>query len=195
MVVCVTGPMAAGKNAVSAILEKHGFACIDADLVGHRAVEQCRNQILEEFSPVAQKMQIKLVDEEGKIIRRNLGKIVFSDPELLKRHEKIVYGYIEQELRYYIEENRSKNVVINATVLYKCSLVKEMDKIIYVKCPLLIRLYRAVKRDRQPVKDILKRFRMQSNLFAKYKSLNADIKSVLNFGSQKKLESRVLKVL
>ena len=39
MVLCVTGPMAAGKNAATSILESMGFASIDADLIGHDAVE------------------------------------------------------------------------------------------------------------------------------------------------------------
>ena len=53
MVLCVTGPMAAGKNATSSILEKMGFVSIDADLIGHDAVEICKEKILEEFSSLA----------------------------------------------------------------------------------------------------------------------------------------------
>ena len=32
MIVCVTGPMAAGKNAACEILEELGFVSIDADI-------------------------------------------------------------------------------------------------------------------------------------------------------------------
>ena len=45
MILCVTGPMAAGKNAACSILEEKGFLSIDADLAGHTAAENAKKKI------------------------------------------------------------------------------------------------------------------------------------------------------
>ncbi|HBP08998.1 MAG TPA: dephospho-CoA kinase, partial [Treponema sp.] len=108
MVLCVTGPMAAGKNAASSILEKMGFVSIDADLIGHDAVENCKEKILEEFSSLAQKNKIHLLSQDGKINRKNLGQLIFKDKALVKKQEDIVFPYINSVLENFIDENSKK---------------------------------------------------------------------------------------
>ena len=83
MILCVTGPMAAGKNLAAAILEKKGFVSIDADTLAHEAVDSCRDTIIKEFSALAKEKGIQLEKSDGKIDRRALAAIVFSDPTLL----------------------------------------------------------------------------------------------------------------
>lgn len=195
MVVCVTGPMAAGKNAASDILEKMGFACIDADKVGHIAVENARDKILQEFQEKANEKKIPLLDKDGHIIRRNLGALIFGDKDLVQLQEQIVYPEINRILEDFIEENKGKNVVINAAVLYKVPLIKKMDMVIYIDAPLFIRFFRAKKRDGMSTKQILARFRSQKNLFAKYNNSGADIRRVRNTGSRKNLEKKIQAIL
>ena len=73
MILCVTGPMAAGKNVAASILEKKGFVAVDADVLGHRAVKECTEQILCEFSDEAQKRGVSLLSSDGTLNRRVLG--------------------------------------------------------------------------------------------------------------------------
>ena len=46
MILCVTGPMAAGKNAVCRILEERGFIVLDADRQVHGAIEKAAPEII-----------------------------------------------------------------------------------------------------------------------------------------------------
>ena len=196
MVLCVTGPMASGKNQVSSILEEMGFASIDADVVGHSAVEAEKKKILEVFSQAAQKAGISLLDENGNIIRRNLGALIFGNPEMVRMQEAIVYPYITSHLKSFVELNLSegRNVVINATVLFKTDSMNLVDRILYVSCPAIKRFFRARKRDGMKASQILARFRSQKNLYKNYADTGIKIDKIRNAGSLSSLE-KSLKLL
>lgn len=195
MVICVTGPMAAGKNHISSILEKmtldgKSFVSIDADLVCHEAVDDSAEKIIEAFGELAKKSGIPIADETGKIIRRNLGALIFGKPELVAKQESIVYPQITNKIKNYIEENKNSNVIVNATVLYKIPLMKEMDAVLFVDCPLPMRFLRARKRDSMKVAQIMARFRSQGGLYSAYKKTGIPVVKIWNCGSgdlQKKL--------
>lgn len=195
MVLCVTGPMAAGKNAASSILEKKGFACVDADLLVHQAVENAKEEILASFGSLADEKGLPLLTENGHVNRRNLGALIFQSPELIKKQEDIVYPILNGLFEDFMEENKGRNLVINATVLYKVPLIKKVDSVLFIDAPLLQRLFRAKKRDGMSLKLILQRFKAQRNLFAKYKKSVADTVRVGNTGSLKKLEWKIDKFL
>lgn len=196
MILCVTGPMAAGKNVAAAILEKKGFVAVDADVLGHRAVKECTEQILCEFSDEAQKRGVSLLSSDGTLNRRVLGSIVFESRELLARQEQIVYPVIRRLLAEFIRENAGKDIAVNATVLYKLPDMQNIiERILYIDAPLPLRFIRAMKRDKTGIIQIYRRFSSQKNLFAKYKNTNTDIRRVWNTGTRQSLERKIEKFL
>lgn len=196
MILCVTGPMAAGKNVAASILEKKGFVAVDADVLGHRAVKECTEQILCEFSDEAQKRGVSLLSSDGTLNRRVLGSIVFESRELLARQEQIVYPVIRRLLAEFIRENAGKDIAVNATVLYKLPDMQNIiERILYIDAPLPLRFIRAMKRDKTGIIQIYRRFSSQKNLFAKYKNTNTDIRRVWNTGTRQSLERKIEKFL
>lgn len=196
MILCVTGPMAAGKNVAASILEKKGFAAVDADVLGHRAVKEYTEQILCEFSDEAQKRGVSLLSSDGTLNRRVLGSIVFESRELLARQEQIVYPVIRRLLAEFIRENAGKDIAVNATVLYKLPDMQNIiERILYIDAPLPLRFIRAMKRDKTGIIQIYRRFSSQKNLFAKYKNTNTDIRRVWNTGTRQSLERKIEKFL
>ena len=192
--------MAAGKNAAAKILEQKGYACIDADLAGHTAVENAREKIFEHFGKEAEKRGILLKNEDKSVNRRALGAIVFESLALLSELESIVYPETERIISNFIEENKKRpeipGVVVNAAVLYKTpNILSQVQFILYIDAPLILRYFRARKRDRLSPLKILSRFARQKDLFAKYQNSNADIQRVWNTGSIKHLEKKILKIL
>ena len=182
MIYCITGPMAAGKNYICKIYEKRGFICIDLDKLTHNIIEKARNEILESFKTIAEKLGINLLKEDGTINRKALGKLVFSDARLLKQHESIIYSYIIEDVKKIIEENSNMPIIINATVLYKTpELLQMCSKILYVNAPSFIRLIRAKKRDKMPIFQILRRFWVQKNLLKEYKKFNIPLTIFNNY--------------
>ena len=143
---------------------------IDLDSTVHAAIKCLEPQILEAFSADAKKAGLVLQNEDGSINRRALGAIVFSDPELLRKQENIVYPFVRDKVNAFIEENAEKDVIINATVLYKTpDLLQRCEKIFFVKANLFKRFFRARRRDKMPVSRILDRFRSQKDLLKKYR--------------------------
>ncbi len=193
MIICVTGPMAAGKNTVCSILEQYGWLSIDADKTVHKILEDKKviQKILTEFTNEAKKNNLRLTNEDGSINRRNLGALLFSNKKLLKRHESIIHPEVDKLLSNYIEENINKNIILNATVLYKCPVINRCEKILYVTSPIFSRLKRAKKRDGIKTKFILARFFAQRKLFTKYKKSDADIYIIKNTGDINFLEKQL----
>ena len=169
-VIAVTGPMASGKNYICSQLEKEGWVSIDADILVHQAIELVKDKILQKFIPFAQRQNIKLTKEDGSIDRKALGRLLFSFPELLAIQESMVYPIIIQQILQFINEH--EKAIINATVLYKTpELLAYCDKIIFVKAPFFKRLGRAMRRDKLPLSQILKRFSAQKNLLKEYQKV------------------------
>lgn len=181
MIICVTGPMAAGKNYICSKYEKEGWLCLDADKQVHKAIEKAVPEILKAFSKEACEKGITLENPDGSLNRRELGKLIFGNPELLSRQEKIVYPYLIEDTLNFIRENSGRNIILNATVLYKVpKLLKLCQKIIFVKASFIKRLSRALKRDKMPVIQILKRFHSQKNLFTEYQNSGIPVEIVNN---------------
>ena len=169
-VIAVVGPMASGKNYICSQMEKDGWLSVDADILVHQAIEQVKDKILEKFVPFAEQEHIKLTNPDGTINRRALGRLLFSFPELLQIQESIVYPIIIQEILEFI--NNHEKSIINATVLYKTpQLLAYCDKVIYVSAPFFKRFFRALRRDKMPLVQILKRFHAQRRLLQEYKKI------------------------
>lgn len=166
-VIAVTGPMASGKNFICSQLEQQGWVSVDADILVHEAIELVKDKILEKFIPYAQQQNLNLTNPDGTINRRTLGQLLFSYPDLLQIQESIVYPIIIQQIQEFI--NQHEKSIINATVLYKTpELLAYCDKIIYVTAPFFKRLSRALRRDKLPLTQILKRFHAQRHLLQEY---------------------------
>lgn len=188
--------MAAGKNAVCRILEERGFIALDADRQVHGAIEKAAPEIIKTFSNEAKAQNITLTDKNGRINRRELGRLLFTSKELLSKQESIVYPVIIEETKRFIqkqkEQKKEADIILNATVLYKTPELLNLCKyIIYVDAPKITRIVRALKRDRMPLRQILGRFASQKNLFSEYKKTGVPIIKITNAGSEKKLKSAI----
>lgn len=188
--------MAAGKNAVCRILEERGFIALDADRQVHGAIEKAAPEIIKTFSNEAKAQNITLTDENGRINRRELGRLLFTSKELLSKQESIVYPVIIEETKRFIQKQQElksdADIILNATVLYKTPELLNLCKyIIYVDAPKITRIVRALKRDRMPLRQILSRFATQKGLFSEYKKTGVPIIKITNAGSEKKLKSAI----
>ena len=195
LILCVTGPMAAGKNVASDILVHKGFAAVDADVLAHTAVENAKEKILSTFEPLARERNITLTNSDGTVNRRALGKLIFADETLVAKQERIVFPEVNRLFDEFIAQHKEQNIVINATVLYKVPLISKVDYILYIDAPYVQRWLRAKRRDHIPSKQIKERFFQQRYLFAKYKNCTADIVRVWNTGTRFSLEKKIDKFL
>ena len=182
MIICVSGQMAAGKNYVCSLFEKQGFVALDMDKTAHEAIEFCKDEIISAFGEEAKKNGLLLLNPDGSLNRRVIGKIVFSDKNLLSLQESIVYPKVIELTNVFLEKNQEKSVILNATVLFKIpEILKKCEKIVFVRANFFKRLFRAKKRDKMPLRQIFARFKNQKNLLSEYKKKAAKFNIPIEF--------------
>lgn len=112
-VIGITGRVGSGKSmAQEIILTSFSCLCIDLDKVGHDVLE---------LSHVKKKLKdvfgSDVFNEEGTIIRKVLGKIVFSSAEKLIQLNDIVHPEIKKITFNTINEQRSENMIVVGALL------------------------------------------------------------------------------
>lgn len=191
----LSGPSCSGKNTASAILQDYGFYCIDADAVSRKVFTEHEKEILNLFQAEGEKRGINLKNEKG-IDKKPFALLVFSDEGLLKKHEDFILPIIEEkiweEIKMAFTEKPERPILLNAPTLHKTSLIKKCLFILYIDAPFILRLIRAKKRDRLPLKNIRLRFSKQKKFFSQYFFLNADTIVVKNFWSSASLKRKLL---
>jgi dephospho-CoA kinase len=111
----LTGGTGSGKSEVARRLQELGIPVIDADKVGH--------ELLEPASPIFHDLVATFgtqILSEGKLDREKIGRIVFSDPDLLQRLNAIVHPRIKQiigERCLALAQEGHRAVVVDAALL------------------------------------------------------------------------------
>jgi dephospho-CoA kinase len=191
LIIALTGPIAAGKNAAADILAQRGFACIDADELVHAIIDEQQEKILEAFLPLARERGVEIL-ADGKIDRKALGDILFNNPEALARQESIVHPEVGKKIDEFLSAHRDAPAVINATVLYKRpQFLRRCACILYVDAPKITRFFRVKRRNRLKNTQIMQRIHSQAGIFSQYKKSHADIYRVWNIGDLNALEKKI----
>jgi len=179
----------AGKNHVAAILEQRGLAVLDVDKLGYIAIENKKAAICARFGE-------DIKNQDGSVNRRLLGEKVFGNKSEMAALEAIVHPEANRLSLEWIAAQNGRPCVINAALLHKSAVFGQLDGIILVCAPWLVRLIRAKQRDKLPWGVLLRRFASQKQFAAQYLAGNADIYKVENPGTNRaRLECRLDVVL
>jgi len=189
MLIGLTGMYCAGKNYVAALLERRGLTVLDVDKLGYIAIENKKAAIFERFGD-------DVKNQDGSVNRRLLGERVFGSASELAALEAIVHPEANRLSLEWIAAQDGKPCVINAALLHRSAVFGQLDGIILVSAPRLVRLIRARRRDKLPWGVLLRRFASQKQFAAQYLAGNADIYKVENSGTNRaRLERRLDAVL
>ena len=123
LVIGLTGPIAAGKSTVAALLQERGADVIDADRAYHRLIAPGAplwQAIVSRFGP-------GIVSASGEIDRKILGKIVFGDSQSLAGLDRLSHPAVAAEIRRQIAESDAEVVVVEAVKLIESGLAEAMD--------------------------------------------------------------------
>ncbi len=117
-VIGITGSIAAGKSTVCRYLEeRYGIYRLDADQVGHEMIE--RPNIVKELTNA---FGTAILDTAGRIDRRALGGMVFTDPEKLALLNSITHPAICREIEERIRSRRDPLILLEAIELLRTPL-------------------------------------------------------------------------
>ena len=100
--IALTGGISTGKSTVCNLFKLHGFLTIDADLIAHKLLDENSNKIATMFG--------EQYVENGKVLRKELGKIIFSNEENKLKLEALlhplIFEKIEKEAKVFEEQNK-----------------------------------------------------------------------------------------
>lgn len=143
IVIGLTGPIAAGKSQVAAMLADLGAEVVDADLVYRELIippSPLLDRIVERFGP-------GILDTSGALNRAALGKIVFSNPDELAALEAITHPAVIDEVRRRIASSDADVVVHEAIRLIESGMANEADMLWLVDADPEVRLQRLMARN------------------------------------------------
>ncbi len=127
LVLGLTGSIGSGKSTVARMFQELGAEIIDADKVGHSLLEkkEVRESIVKNFGS-------SILDKEGKIERRKLGRIVFQDRKRLEELNSIIHPLISSEIKRRITFSQARIIIIDAAILLETGWDSLVDKVIVV---------------------------------------------------------------
>ena len=143
LVVGLTGGIASGKTAASRCFEKLGVRVIDADVIAREVVEpgsRALEKIVEQFGR-------EVLDDAGRLDRRKLRQLVFSDPERRRALEQLLHPEIRRRMQQMIAECHDDYVVLVIPLLLEVGQTSLVDRVLVVDAPESVQLARAVERD------------------------------------------------
>lgn len=159
-VIGLTGQTGAGKSTVRELFKAKGAAVIDADAVSHDIVDNdlsCLTDIVEHFSCI-------VLNDKGKLNRKALGRIVFSDPKKLAVLNKIMFPYIVSAIKGKVtvyEHAGAQMIVIDGATLIESGCSKMCSVLISVTAEEETRLTRIIHRDGISKRDAVRRVSAQ----------------------------------
>ena len=146
-VIGLTGGTGSGKSVVSKSLAEAGAVIVDADKIAHEIIlkgEPAYQEIIEYYGT-------GILDEEGNIIRKKLGEIVFNDKEKLAFLNQCTHKYITAEVKKQIaeakEEGTATAIIVDAPLLLEAKLETVCDLVWVVYAEPEVRAQRVMARD------------------------------------------------
>lgn len=159
-IIGLTGQTGAGKSSVRELLKKQGAAVIDADEVAHYVADNeiwCLVEIVEHFSCF-------VLNDKGKLNRKALGRMVFSDKKQLLALNRIMFPYISKAIEKQIKElsdSGAKQIIVDGATLIESKCSKMCSVLISVTADEKTRLNRIMERDNISKSDAEKRISAQ----------------------------------
>ena len=184
MIIGLTGKSCSGKDYVAHLFGEE-FVVIDEDKLGHVALDNNREKLVAAFGDS--------IITDGRVDRKKLGPIVFSDKEKLEKLNSISHPWMVAEtLRLCREaESEGKIAVINAAILEKMGFVPYCNEVVLVSSPYSERLKRAVMRDKITPEAFEKRDENQKDIGSTLSKEAVKVTNIINDSDKESLSRQV----
>ncbi len=139
--IALTGGISTGKSTVCNLFKLHGFLTIDADEIAHKLLDENSHQIAIMFG--------EEYVENGKVLRKKLGPIIFSNEENKLKLEALLHPLIKDEI---IEESKlyeaeNKPYFIDIPLFFE-KMHYPISKSLVIYTPKDIQVQRLMSRDK-----------------------------------------------
>ena len=172
-------------------LKAVGWPVIDADLIARQIVmpgSKGLEQIVNRFGP-------QMLNSDGTLDRKKLGKTVFDDPKKLSDLDKIEHPLIQEAIDSQLDEFKKQHlpvVVLDVPLLFETGMDEECDLTVLAVVDQATQLKRLMKRDQISKMDAVKKISSQMSL--KEKMQRADV-IIDNNGTLEQTRSQVAELV
>jgi len=184
----ITGGIGSGKTEACKILERLGEKVLYADLIAKDLTdtnENIQNEIKNIFGS-------EFFDKSGKLDRKKLAGLVFSDDEALAVLNSIVhphvFSFIDDEVEK-LSEKGGERIFIEAALIFESCMDDKLDFVINIDADINKRKQRVISRDGMTAEEFEKRAENQLSPEEKARLSGFTIK---NNGSLEELERNLI---
>jgi len=172
-VIGLTGNIATGKSIVRQMLQHLGAYTIDADSLAHQVMMPGAPA----YKPVVATFGQFIVGPDGRIDRNTLGRLVFSNPDALKKLEEITHPIIRQGIIALAARAQQRVIVIEAIKLLEGDLANMVDSIWVVDASPATQYRRLIEKRKMSEADAKQRILAQQPQAEKLKRAHVVIKN------------------
>ena len=144
--IAVTGGIASGKSEVTRRFEKLGIVVLDADLISRELVEPGQSGLAD----IVQRFGDRVLDAEGRLDRRALREIVFTDPGARRDLEAILHPRVRAALHDRAANATGDYVLLAIPLLAESAQPHYawIARVLVVDVPRHMQIARVMQRDR-----------------------------------------------
>lgn len=157
IVIGITGGIGGGKSMFSRLLQRRGELVYDTDLEARILQDTDKTLIA--------KIKAEFGDDIYNIYgldRPKLAKIVFPNPEKLRKLSKMVHPVVIDDFKLWVKKNGARKFLfLECAILFESKLNKLVDKVVVVTAPQEVRVQRVMKRDCVDEDSVLARMKNQ----------------------------------
>lgn len=158
MQVGITGGIGAGKSLVTRIFKTLGVPVYDSDSRAKYVMTTdgiLISNIKKEFGELS-------FHPDGSLNRSYLSELVFRDEERLRKLNELVHPRVANDYEEWVAEHTQYEYLIKeAALLFESGSYKELDHVILVVAPELLRIDRVVRRDKGRTPDQVRKIMEQ----------------------------------
>lgn len=183
--IALTGGISTGKSTVCNLFKLHGFLTIDADIIAHRLLDENSNKIAAMFG--------EQYVQNGKVLRKELGKIIFSNEENKLKLEALLHPLIKEQIikESKIFEEQNKPYFVDIPLFFE-KMSYPIPKSLVIYTPKELQIQRLMKRDNIDENEAKLKISNQMDIEEKRKLANMVIDNSQNL---KHLQNEVERII
>lgn len=194
LIIGLTGGIATGKSTVSNMFKDHGIPVIDTDKIAFDLLKKGTTT----YEEVLKLFGDNILNTNGDINRKKLGKKIFNDSNLRNQLNEIIHPKIKtltiSEIQKY-EELGSSIIVLDVPLLFETDFAKLVDKTVVVYTPPKLQIQRLLDRDSIKEEYALAKINSQISIDKKAKLADFVIDNSKSILTTKKEFNRVIEKL
>ena len=138
--IALTGGISTGKSTVCNLFKLHGFLTIDADVIAHKLLDENSTKVASMFG--------NQYVQDNKVLRKELGKIIFSNEENKLKLEALLHPLIKEEIikESRIFEEQNKPYFVDIPLFFE-KMNYPISKSLVIYTPKELQIQRLMKRD------------------------------------------------